>query len=74
MAAHTMENKKRTTYGAGQRMVPFVVEAHGRLGEAASKWLAFAYRGQPELKRELLAEVSAHVQAHTASMVIASAT
>ena len=55
-------------------IVPFVIEAHGRLGEAASTWLAFAYRGQPELKRELLAEVSSHAQANTASMATASAT
>ena len=54
--------------------MPFAIEAHGRLGEAASAWLAIAYRGQPGLKRELLAEVCAHVQAHTAILAIANAT
>ena len=32
MAAQSMEHKKRAKYGAGQRMVPFIIEAHGRLG------------------------------------------
>ena len=68
-----MENEKRRKHGANERMAPFIVEAHGRLGEAARRWLGYAYRGQAALKRELLQEISAHVQAHIATMIIASA-
>eukprot|EP00973_Karenia_brevis_P067387 9373036-Karenia_brevis.AAC.1 len=59
-AAEAMERKKRDKYGEGMRMVPFIVESHGRIGPAAMKWMQMAYRGQPALKRELLMEISAH--------------
>ena len=73
MAAETMEAKKRNKYGASDRLVPFVVESHGRLGPAAERWLKKVYKGLPDAKRDLLMEISAHIQAHTASMVVGSA-
>ena len=73
MAAEAMEGKKRSKYGANDRLVPFVVETHGRLGPAATRWLKKAYKGLPDARRDLLMEISAHIQAHTASMVVGSA-
>lgn len=72
-AAETMEGKKRNKYGANDHMVPFVVEAHGRLGPAAMRWLGKAYKGLPDLRRMLMQELAAAVQCHTAAMVVASA-
>ena len=73
MAAETMEAKKRNKYGASDRLVPFVVESHGRLGPAAERWLKKAYKGLPGARRDLLMEISAHIQAHTAAMIVGSA-
>lgn len=72
-AAAAMERHKRTKYGADARLVPFVIESHGRLGAAATRWLCRAYAGHADEKRALLQELSALVQAHTASMLLASA-
>ena len=74
VAARTMENKKRSKYQHDKALVPFVVETHGRLGEAATKWLMQAYHGHHEQRRCMLAELSALVQSHTAGMVVAAAT
>ena len=72
-AAETMEGTKRNKYGANDHLVPFIVESHGRLGPAATRWLRKVYKGAPELRRELLCEISAFVQSHTAAMIAASA-
>ena len=71
-AAETMEAKKRSKYGPSTRMVPFVVEAHGRIGPSGMAWINRAYKSEPDLKRALLKEISAHVQSHTSTMIIAS--
>ena len=72
-AAETMEGKKRNKYNADERLVPFIVESHGRVGPAATRWLRKVYQGAPDLRRDLLAEISAFVQSHTAAMILASA-
>ena len=72
-AAETMEGRKRNKYGANDRLVPFVVESHGRLGPAATRWLRAVYKGFPDLRRDLLMELSALVQSHTAAMIAGSA-
>ena len=71
-AAEQMERQKRTKYGASDRLVPFVLEAHGRLGPCAAAWLKKAYKGESALRMELVQELSAIVQAHTAAMIMAS--
>lgn len=73
LAAEAMEGNKRNKYGANDRMIPLVVEAHGRLGPAAMRWLGKAYKGFPDLRRMLLQELAAAIQCHTAAMVVASA-
>ena len=72
MAAETMEGTKRNKYGANDRVIPFVIETHGRLGPAAIRWLDKAYKGHPDLRRGLLQELAAMVQSHTAAMIAAS--
>ena len=72
-AAEMMEGKKRNKYGANERMIPFVLEAHGRLGPSARRWLGRVYKRLPELRRALLQELAAAIQCHTAAMVVASA-
>ena len=72
-AAEVMEGKKRNKYGPSERMIPFIVEAHGRLGPAAMRWIRKVYKGQPDLRRALLQELAATIQSHTAAMVVTSA-
>ena len=71
-AAETMEGKKRNKYGANDRMIPFIIEAHGRLGPASMRWIRKVYKGMPDLRKMLLQELAATVQNHTAAMVMAS--
>ena len=73
MAAEAAESVKRNKYQAHERMIPFIIEAHGRIGPAATRWLGKAYKGLPALKRQLLQEIAATVQSHTAAMALASA-
>ena len=74
LAARAMENKKRTKYPPALRLVPFVIEAHGRLGEAAARWLQKAYKGDAALRRSLCAELAALLQSHAASRIMAAIT
>ena len=52
--------------------MPFVVEAHGRLGTTGLAWLRRAYHEEPEKIQRVLRGLSALVQSHSASMVLAA--
>ena len=71
-AARMAEDRKRDKYHHGANLVPFAVECHGRLGEGARAWLAKAYKGLPDRRRRLVAEIAAAVQSHTGAMIAAA--
>ena len=70
-AARTAEDKKLTKY-PGAATVPLAIESYGRVGAAGLAWLKAAYADKPQCLQTLLNELSALVQSHTASMVLAS--
>ena len=74
IAAREIENKKRQKYPVNVRLIPLIIEAHGRFGEAAAQWLQKAYKGEASKRRSLCAELAALLQSHTASRVRAAVT
>ena len=60
--------QKLTKYGAGDRMAPLIIEAHGRLGQSAAAWLQKPHTGVSAKKaRAGQSNAVAHavVQSHT---------
>eukprot|EP00973_Karenia_brevis_P030931 4266435-Karenia_brevis.AAC.1 len=49
-----------------------IIEAHGRFGPAGLASLRRAYRNEPEMLQDLLREISALGQSHTAAMIMAA--
>lgn len=72
-AAMRAEDRKRRRYPHPQ-LVPLILEAHGRFGDAGLAWLRRVYAGEPLRLQALLTELSVLLQSHTASMVLAATT
>ena len=70
-AAASAEDKKLVKY-PGAATIPFAIESYGRIGTAGLAWLKRAYHESPACMQALLNELSALVQSHTASMVLAA--
>ena len=71
-AAAEAMGKQRNKHGANDHMIPFVIEAHGRQGLAAMRWLGKAYKDLPDLRRILMEELAAAIHCQTVAMVVAS--
>ena len=71
-AAQRAEDKQRRPY-PGAQVVPFIFEAHGRLGEAPLSWLWRMYKDEKTALQSLLKEMAVLIQSHTSGMALAAA-